>query len=81
MAGYSLMVRFLRPDLKAFTVPTLIIHGTDDKTVPIDASARAAAAGIANSTLIEYDGAPHGLFASHKERLIADVLRFVTQSA
>ena len=67
----------LRPDLKAFTVPTLIIHGTDDKTVPIDASARAAAAGIPGSTLIEYEGAPHGLFASHKDRLIADVLQFV----
>lgn len=67
----------LRPDLKAFTMPTLIIHGTDDKTVPIDASARAAAAGIPGSTLIEYDGAPHGLLATHKERLIADVLKFV----
>ena len=67
----------LRPDLKAFTVPTLIIHGTEDKTVPIDASARAAHAGIAGSTLIEYDGAPHGLLASHKDRLIADVLKFV----
>lgn len=70
----------LRPDLAAFTVPTLIIHGTGDKTVPIDASARAAAAGIAGSTLIEYEGAPHGLLASHKDRLIADVLNFVKQS-
>ena len=67
----------LRPDLKAFTVPTLIIHGTEDKTVPIDASARAAHAGIPGSTLIEYEGAPHGLLASHKDRLIADVLKFV----
>lgn len=66
-----------RPDLKAFTVPTLIIHGTDDKTVPIDASARAAAAGIAHSKLIEYEGGPHGLLASHKTRIIEDVLRFV----
>ena len=68
-----------RGDLAAFKVPTLIIHGTGDKTVPIDASARRAAAGIAGSTLIEYDGAPHGLFVSHKERLIADVLAFVQQ--
>jgi len=67
----------LRPDLAAFTVPTLIIHGTDDKTVPIDASARAAAAGIPGSTLIEYEGGPHGLLASHKDRVIADVLKFV----
>jgi hypothetical protein len=28
-------------------------------------------------TLIEYEGAPHGLFAAHKERLSADLLEFV----
>jgi non-heme chloroperoxidase len=66
-----------RPDLAAFKVPTLIVHGTDDKTVPIEASGRAAAKGIANSTLLEYDGAPHGLFATHKERFTRDLLAFV----
>jgi non-heme chloroperoxidase len=66
-----------RPDLKAFTVPTLIVHGTADKTVPIDASARQAAAGIANARLVEYEGGPHGLFASHKERLIGDLVSFL----
>ena len=66
-----------RPDLAAFKVPTLVIHGTDDKTVPIDASGRPAARGIADSTLIEYDGAPHGLFATHKDRLTGDLLAFV----
>lgn len=68
-----------RPDLPAFKVPTLIIHGTADKTVPIDASARAAASGIAGSTLIEYDGAPHGLFATDKARLTNDLLSFLRQ--
>ena len=66
-----------RPDLASFKVPTLIIHGTDDKTVPIDTSARKAVQGIAGARLIEYDGAPHGLFATHKERLIADVMAFL----
>jgi pimeloyl-ACP methyl ester carboxylesterase len=66
-----------RPDLPAFRVPTLIIHGTADQTVPIDASARAAAKGIAGSRLIEYDGAPHGLLASHKKRIEADMLEFL----
>ncbi len=66
-----------RPDLPAFRVPTLIIHGTDDKTVPIEAAGRAAAAGIANSTLIEYEGAPHGSFATHKERFTEDLLSFL----
>lgn len=67
-----------RPDLPAFTVPTLIVHGTSDRTVPIAATARPAAAAISGSTLLEYDGAPHGLLATHKDRLIADVLAFVT---
>jgi pimeloyl-ACP methyl ester carboxylesterase len=68
-----------RPDLSAFNVPTLIIHGTSDKTVPIDASGRAAAKGIAQSTLIEYEGAPHGLLATHKQRLTVDLLDFIRQ--
>ena len=66
-----------RPDLASFTVPTLVIHGTGDKTVPIDAAGRAAAAGIPGSTLLEYEGGPHGLLASHKDRIQADVLRFL----
>jgi non-heme chloroperoxidase len=66
-----------RGDLASFSVPTLIIHGTADKTVPIDTAGRAAARQIANAVLIEYDGAPHGLFATHKNRLIADLVTFV----
>ncbi len=66
-----------RPDLKSFKVPTLIIHGTADRTVPIDATGRKAAAGIANSTLIEYEGAPHGILATHKDRIAEDVLAFL----
>ena len=66
-----------RPDLAAFGVPTLIIHGTKDATVPIEATARAAAKAIPNAQLIEYDGAPHGLFATHKDRLTKDLLDFI----
>jgi non-heme chloroperoxidase len=66
-----------RGDLSAFTVPTLIIHGTDDATVPIDASGRAAARAIPNATLIEYEDAPHGLQVTHKDRLGRDLIEFV----
>ncbi len=69
-----------RPDLKSIHVPALIVHGTADKTVPIDASGRAAAIAIPNSTLHEYDGAPHGLFATHREKLTEDLLAFLKQS-
>ncbi len=66
-----------RPDLAAFTVPTLIIHGTADKTVPIDVAGRAAAKGIPHADFIEYDGEPHGLFATAADRLTTDLLNFV----
>lgn len=66
-----------RPDLAAFTLPTLVIHGNADKIVPIDATGRAAAQAIRGAQWIEYEDAPHGLFATHKERLIADLLGFL----
>ena len=66
-----------RGDLPAFKVPTLIIHGVDDKIVPIDAAGRAAARAITQATLIEYDGAPHGLQATHKDQLTKDMLEFI----
>ncbi|MCM2442336.1 alpha/beta hydrolase [Agrobacterium vitis] len=66
-----------RPDLAAFTIPTLVIHGTADKTVPIDPAGRAAANGIAGAKLIEYEGEPHGLFAAAPDRLNRDLIEFL----
>jgi pimeloyl-ACP methyl ester carboxylesterase len=66
-----------RGDLAAFRLPTLVIHGTDDKTVPIDATGRATAKAIPHARLIEYKGAPHGLFATHKEQFTNDLLAFL----
>jgi non-heme chloroperoxidase len=66
-----------RPELSAFAVPTLIIHGTSDKTMPIDAAGRAAHQGISQSQLIEYSGAPHGLTVTEKNRLSEDLIQFL----
>lgn len=66
-----------RGDLKAFTVPTLIIHGDADKTVPIGVSSRKTVKEIPHAKMIEYLDAPHGLFASNKNQLITDVLAFL----
>ncbi|WP_333606916.1 alpha/beta fold hydrolase [Arsukibacterium sp.] len=68
-----------RADLTHFNVPTLIIHGTEDETVPIDGSSRLAAKGISEATLIEYEYAPHGLFVTCKDRLTQDLLNFIRQ--
>lgn len=66
-----------RPDLKSFTVPTLIIHGSSDQTVPIDLTSRCTAKEIKHASFIEYAGAPHGLFATHKNRLNKDLISFL----
>jgi non-heme chloroperoxidase len=66
-----------RPDLPRLTVPTLVIHGTADKTVPIDATARQVAKAVPQAQLIEYDGEAHGVFGTRTERLIDDLLTFL----
>lgn len=66
-----------RPDLPAFeSIPTLIIHGTSDQNVPIDATGREAAKAIPHAIYIEYDGSPHGLLETDKERFLDDLSSF-----
>jgi non-heme chloroperoxidase len=67
-----------RADLDAIDVPTLVIHGTDDQVVPIDVGGRASAARIRGARLIEYEGAPHGITDTHRDRLNADLLAFLS---
>jgi len=66
-----------RPDMAHVRVPTLIIHGDDDQTVPIDVSGRAAAAAIPGSTFTVYEGGSHALPFTHAERLTTDLLTFL----
>ena len=66
-----------RSDLPRFGVPTLVVHGSADKTVPIEVAGRQAAKLIPGAQFIEYDGEPHGLFLTAKDRLGADLLGFL----
>ena len=68
----------LRGDMSAFKVPTLIVHGDSDQTVPIDISGKVAARMIAGSQLIVYEGAPHAVPVTHAKRLNEDLLAFLT---
>ncbi|GDY30703.1 alpha/beta fold hydrolase [Gandjariella thermophila] len=63
-------------DLRRVDVPTLIVQGDDDQIVPIDAAGRRSAEIIPDATLKVYPGAPHGLTATHKDTLNADLLEF-----
>jgi non-heme chloroperoxidase len=70
-----------RNEARSINVPTLIIHGTDDKTVPIEASSDRAAKLIRGSRYIKYDGAPHGLFYTDREKLNKDLIAFIKEPA
>jgi non-heme chloroperoxidase len=66
-----------REEMKGITIPVLVIHGTSDNTVPIDASGRRSVKILPNATITEYDGEPHGLFLTAADRLNEELLQFV----
>ena len=66
-----------RDDLAKVTVPTLIVHGTDDQIVPIEIAGRLTASIVKHARLEEYEGGSHGLIITQKDRLNADLLSFL----
>jgi non-heme chloroperoxidase len=68
-------------DVASVNVPTLIIHGESDKTVPIEATGERTAALIPGSRFIRYADAPHGFFYTEREKLNRDLLEFLGEPA
>ncbi len=64
-------------DLKKIDVPTLVLHGEDDQIVPVKDSAKKSAQLIRGAKEIYYPGAPHGLTATHQDKVNADLLAFL----
>lgn len=67
-------------DLKKIDVPTLVLHGEDDQIVPVKDSAKKSARLIKGAKEIYYPGAPHGLTATHQDKVNADLLAFIKGS-
>ncbi len=70
-----------RPDLEKVTVPTLVIHGAGDGTVPFEGSGKRTHEAIPHSELVVIDDAPHGFNASHADEFNAALLAFVSDEA
>ncbi|MFC7430754.1 MULTISPECIES: alpha/beta fold hydrolase [unclassified Agrococcus] len=70
-----------RADLAAVTVPTLVIHGDGDGTVPFEGSGKRTHEAIAHSQLVVIEDAPHGFNASHADEFDAALLQFVQDEA
>jgi non-heme chloroperoxidase len=64
-------------DLKAITVPTLILQGDDDQVVPLDDSGRLSVKLVKNSKLKVYPGYPHGMLTIHADVINLDLLAFI----
>ena len=64
-------------DLARITVPTLVMHGTDDQIVPIADSALLSAKLVKNGTLKTYEKLPHGICTVHADLVTAELLAFV----
>lgn len=64
-------------DLKAISVPTLVMHGDDDQIVPYADSAPLSVKLLKNGTLKTYPGFPHGMATTHADVINADLLAFI----
>src|SRR5215470_16462875 len=67
-------------DLKKFDVPTLLLHGEDDQIVPVKDSSKKSARLIKGAKDVYYPGAPHGITATHQDRVNADLLEFIEEA-
>jgi non-heme chloroperoxidase len=65
-----------RPELPRISVPTLLIHGDNDKSTPIETTAHKTVPLIPGSQLKVYESAAHGLPITHADQLNADLLAF-----
>jgi non-heme chloroperoxidase len=75
-ATHTMTETDFRAEMRNITVPTMIVHGTADRSVPVQFG-RLAATLVRGCRFEEYEGAPHGLPITHMERLNRDLLAFI----
>ncbi|MER1995408.1 MAG: alpha/beta hydrolase [Arthrobacter sp.] len=68
-----------REDIPKIEVPSLIVHGTADNILPIDATGRRFAKALPSARYVEIEGAPHGLLWTHAEEVNDALLSFLAQ--
>lgn len=81
MAAYAVVPTWytdFRADVAAIDVPALILHGTADRILPIDATARRFRELLPTATYVEVEGAPHGLLWTHADEVNEALLAFLT---
>jgi len=77
----SAWVTDFRKDLQRIDVPTLVVHGDDDRILPLAATGTPTQQAIKGSRLVVVKGGPHGLNWTHAEEVNRELLAFVGQTA
>ena len=65
-----------RADLPKIDVPVLVLHGTADRILPVEACGPRSHELIKNSEYVPIEGASHGLCWTHAEEVNEQLLRF-----
>ena len=68
-----------RADLPNIDVPTLVVHGTEDRILPYEATAKRLPGLIKDLTLVTVDGGPHNIGWTHSDELNAALMQFLAR--
>ncbi|GAA1965387.1 alpha/beta hydrolase [Catenulispora subtropica] len=68
-----------RADIPKIDVPALIVHGTADRILPIDSTARPFHKALPTADYVEIDGAPHGMLWTHAAEVNRALLDFLAE--
>jgi non-heme chloroperoxidase len=66
-----------REDLPKIDVPTLVMHGTEDRILPFEATAAPLVELIADVTVVPVEGGPHNIGWTYPEEVNAALLDFL----
>lgn len=70
-----------RHDLSRIDVPTLVIHGDDDRIVPLTAAGQRTAKVVKGAHLVVIKGGPHCITWTHAEEVNTELLSFLGEKA
>jgi non-heme chloroperoxidase len=79
LACVSSWIEDFRNDVARIDVPTLVIHGDEDRIVPLSAAGQRTANLVKGARLVVVEGGPHAITWTHAETVNAELLSFLDQ--
>jgi pimeloyl-ACP methyl ester carboxylesterase len=79
LACVSTWTTDFRSDLPKIDVPALILHGTADRILPIEATAEPFRRALPQAEYVVVEGAPHGLLWTHAQEVTEALLAFLAK--